>query len=100
MALLLLRHFAGDLFHEFGAKIGQHAVDDAGDIVLITFRLSGRGLLQNLLRTGGYGTSGSLGWCRLGRVEFSGLGFSRLIAFASIAGLTPARPGGCRVLDR
>ncbi len=31
--LLVLRHFAGDLGHELGAKIGEHAIDDTGDIV-------------------------------------------------------------------
>lgn len=30
--LLLLGHFAGDFFHEFGAKTGENAFDDAGDI--------------------------------------------------------------------
>src|ERR1700730_16417898 len=46
--LLLLRHFPRYLFHKLGAKIGQHALHNAGDVRWLAFR-RGCGLLQNLL---------------------------------------------------
>jgi hypothetical protein len=36
--LLLLRHFPGDFFHQLGPEIGEHAFDDAGDVVGVTAR--------------------------------------------------------------
>lgn len=32
MSLLLLGHLPGDFCHQPGAKVGEHAVDDAGDV--------------------------------------------------------------------
>jgi hypothetical protein len=59
--LLLLRHFPGDLFHELGPQIGQHALHDAGNVGGIVFQ-RGRGFPRNLLGARRYRPRSSL--CR------------------------------------
>ena len=93
VGLLLLGHLPGDFCHEPGAEVGEHAVDDAGDVGWI-FGCGSGSILRGMFCTCHNSHRSRLRGDRHGFLGFLARFPCDILSFTGVTNLTPTRPSG------